>query len=172
MAPRDPQASELPEIVERVLPSGRTLVLRLGSAGEDIEIRSAEGALDLCIKLTDAGPVVSLRGARIEVDAADVAFRVRDFDVQATGTVRLASEREVQLEADELRAETKRDIHLNGAFIRLNCTADGDAEAQALLAQMAAQQGAGDPPAEHDHTHGSAHGGAPTAPSDPTPGAP
>jgi hypothetical protein len=190
MAPRDPQAPEhaftvgetptppaQPEIVdgvvERVLPSGRKLVLRIGSAGEDIEIRSAGGDLDLRITLTDAGPVVSLRGARIEVDTADVAVRCRDFDVQASGTVRLASEREVRFEGDELRAETKRDIHLNGTFIRLNCTADGDAEAQALLAQMAAQQAAqaaagDDPCGGHDASHAA---GAASGPK-PPPGAP
>src|SRR4051812_14233039 len=100
MAPRDPQASErsdiMERVMERVLPSGRTLVLRIGSAGEDIEIRSAVGELDLRITLTDAGPVVSLRGARVEVDTADVAVRCRDFDVQASGTVRLASESEMR----------------------------------------------------------------------------
>jgi hypothetical protein len=170
MAPRDTQATEhpvtvgetptTPEVVERALPSGRTLVLRIGTAGEDIEIRSAAGDLDLRISLTDAGPVVSMRGARVEVDAADVAVRCRDFDVQASGNVRFA--------AEELRAETTRDIHLNGSFIRLNCTADGDAEAQALLAQMAAQQDAppvaGDPCCAHDASH--------AAPPEPTPDVP
>lgn len=159
MSPRDPQTPALPEaeIVERALPSGRSLVLRVGGDGEEIEIRGAGGAVDLRITLTDAGPVVSLRGARVEVDSADVAVRCRTFDVQATGTVRVASEQEVRFEADELRAETKRDIHLNGTFIRLNCTADGEAEAQALLAQMAATvaaQGAQDSCAGHPETAG------------------
>jgi hypothetical protein len=125
-------------VVERALPSGRTLVLRIGSAGEDVEIRSAAGELDLRITLTDKGPVVSLRGARLELDAADVAFRCRDFDVQATGTA--------QIVADELRAKTTRDIHLNGEFIRLNCSPASEAEAQARMAQaealMAAQAAA------------------------------
>ncbi|MFT3765656.1 MAG: hypothetical protein QM820_09090 [Minicystis sp.] len=140
MSPREPQAPALPdtETIERVLPSGRSLVLKVGGDGEEIEIRGAGGDLDLRIILTDAGPVVSLRGARVEVDSADVAVRCRNFDVEATGSVRVASNQEVRIEADEVRTETKRDIHLNGAFIRLNCTTDGEAEAQALLAQMAA----------------------------------
>jgi hypothetical protein len=71
-----------------------------------------------------------MRGARVEVDSPDVAFKCRTFDVQASGGVRV--------QADEVRAETKHDIHLNGAFIRLNCTPEGEAQAQALLAQMAA----------------------------------
>jgi hypothetical protein len=118
-------------VVERPLPSGRKLVLRIGDAGEDVEIRSATGELDLRITLTDAGPVVSLRGARLELDAPDVAVRCRDFNVQASGTA--------QIVADELRAKTERDIHLNGSFIRLNCTPESEAAAQARLAQMEAQ---------------------------------
>jgi hypothetical protein len=158
-----PPLSELSEtqVVERVLPSGRSLVLRAGGAGEDIEIRSAGGDVELRITLTDAGPVVSMRGARVEVESPDVAFRCRTFDVQATGDVRLGSEQAVRIQADEVRAETKQDIHLNGAFIRLNCTAEGEAEAQALLAQMAANveaaRAAGVLEPAHgapDHTHG------------------
>jgi hypothetical protein len=172
MAPRYAPSAEHSEIVKRALPSGRTLVLRIGSAGEDIEIRSAEGALDLRITLTDAGPVVSLRGARVEVDAADVAIRCHDFDVQASGDVRLRSEREVRFEAEDLRAETTRDIHLNGAFIRLNCTADGETEAQALLAQIAAQQGTQPAQGESCGAHDASHAAALSAPSERTPDAP
>jgi len=172
MAPRYALAAEHTEIVKRVLPSGRTLVLRIGSAGEDIEIRSAEGALDLRITLTEAGPVVSLRGARVEVDVADIAVRCRNFDVQASGDVRLASEREVRFEAEDLRAETTRDIHLNGAFIRLNCTAEGEAEAQALLAQIAAQQAVQPAAGDSCGAHDASHAAALPAPSKPTPDAP
>lgn len=153
MSPREPQNPAIPEprteTVERALPSGRTLVIRAGGAGEEIELRSTGGDVDLRITLTDSGPVISLRGARVEVDSPDVAVRCNTFDLQATGAVRLASDQEVRIDAGEMRTETKRDIHLNGAFIRLNCTAEGEAEAQALLAQMAqaaeelqAQQGA------------------------------
>ena len=109
--------------------------------------------------------MVSLRHARLEVDTADVAVRCHDFDVQASGTVRLASERDVRFEADELRAETRRDVHLNGAFIRLNCTPEGEAEAQALLAAvtMGVPQ---TPPAETCGTHDV------SAPLEPKPGVP
>lgn len=152
---------EEPEIVSRRLPSGQSLVLRLDGAGEDIEIRSARGELEVHITLTDAGPVVSLRGARLEVESPDVAFRCRTFDVQASGPVTLASEREVRVSADELRMETARDIHLNGAFIRLNCT-EGEAAdmvaAAAGIVEASAGRAAGDPqtpglPDPHHHHH-------------------
>jgi hypothetical protein len=159
MSPQKPQdeggaGGPDPEILTRALPSGRTLVLSAGRAGEEIVFRSAGGDVDLRITLTDAGPVISMRGARVEVDAPDVAFRCHDFAVQA----------------NEVRVEAKEDIHLNGAFIRLNCTAEGEAEAQALLSQLAAGT-VGLPPAEpHDCAAHAGH--AAPAVGDPEPGAP
>jgi len=148
------------ERLERRLPSGRSLVLRLGDpgdperAGEEIEIRSARGDLELRITLTDAGPVVSLRAARLEVESPDVAFRCRTFDVQTTGTLSLASEAEVRVAADEVRVETAHDIHLNGAFIRLNCTADGEPPPEDMVAVAAAAAAAY---VAHDHDHDHPH---------------
>jgi hypothetical protein len=110
--------------LERRLPSGRSLHLRTDATGEEIELRSARGELDLRIVLTDAGPVVTLRCARLEVESPDVAFRCHNFDVQTTGDLRLKSEGQVAIQADELRATTEHDIHLNGAYVRLNCTPD------------------------------------------------
>jgi len=111
-------------VFERRLASGGSLQLRTSAEGEELELRSARGDLDLRIVLTAAGPVVSLRCARLEVESPEVAFRCDTFDVHAKGDVRLASEREVSITADELRAKTERDIHLNGAYVRLNCTPD------------------------------------------------
>jgi hypothetical protein len=110
--------------LERRLASGGSLHLRTGKDGEELELRSPRGDLEVRIVLTAAGPVVSLRCARLEVDSPEVAFRCDTFDVKTKGDLRLASEREVTIEADELRARTERDIHLNGAYVRLNCTPD------------------------------------------------
>jgi hypothetical protein len=111
-------------VLERRLPSGRSLVLRTDPAGEEIEIRGARGELDLRIVLTDTGPVVMLQGARLEVESPDVAFRCRTFAVKTSGDLRLESEAQVRIDADELVAKTEHDIKLNGAYIRLNCTPD------------------------------------------------
>ena len=67
MEAREPlaQAELTTELIERALPSGRKLVVRSASTGDEVEIRAANGELDLRITLTDAGPVVSLRGAPV-----------------------------------------------------------------------------------------------------------
>ncbi len=126
--------------LERRLPSGRSVVMRVEGGGEAVEIRSFKGDVEVRIVLTDAGPVVSLRGARLEVESPEIAFRCRTFDVEASERVSLDSKGRMSLTADEARIATARDIDLNGAFIRLNCSPEVSSEeavAQALA--MAAQ---------------------------------
>jgi hypothetical protein len=95
----------LPPATTRQLPSGRSVVLRVGDA-EELEVRSPDGEVEVRIVLTPSGPVVRLRGARLELEAAEsVDVRCRDFNVRA----------------DEMRVKTDGDIHMNAAVIRLNC---------------------------------------------------
>ncbi len=93
------------ETSERLLPSGRSVVLRVGEV-EELEIRSPEGEVEVRIVLTEAGPVVRLRAARLELDTTEsVDVRCKQF----------------QVHADEMRVRTEGDIHMNAAVIRLNC---------------------------------------------------
>jgi hypothetical protein len=152
---------------ERRLASGGSLHLRTRANGEELELRSAKGDLELHIVLTAAGPVVSLRCARLEVESPEVAFRCDTFDVEAKRDVRLASEREVTITADELRAKTERDIHLNGAYVRINCDPDLQVpvpmpDVAALLASMNQGHVHG-PGCGHDHADEAA--AAPALPS-------
>lgn len=146
---------------ERRLASGGSLHLRTRANGEELELRSAKGDLELHIVLTAAGPVVSLRCARLEVESPEVAFRCDTFDVQAKRDVRLASEREVTITADELRAKTERDIHLNGAYVRLNCTPDLEVPVPMLdvtaLQEPMNQGHVHGPGCGHDHGHDDPH---------------
>ncbi|MFO0880186.1 MAG: hypothetical protein U0840_22790 [Gemmataceae bacterium] len=91
---------------EHPLPSGRSVVIRQAGEAEEVLIRSSEGEVEVRITLTEAGPVVRLRAARLELEAADqVDIRCEKFNV----------------EAREVRMKTEEDIHLNAATIRLNC---------------------------------------------------
>jgi hypothetical protein len=83
---------------EKLLPSGRSVVVRLAGGAEELEIRSPQGEVEVHILLAETGPVVRLRGARLELDAAEtVAVNCRRFEVRAEG-----------------------DIRMDGAMIRLN----------------------------------------------------
>jgi hypothetical protein len=104
------------------LPSGRSLVLRVADGQESIEIRTPQGQVELQIALTDAGPLVRLRAARLELEASDaVAVRCRRFELETSEATELHSAGVVRITSQELRVRTQDDIHMNGAFIRLNC---------------------------------------------------
>ncbi len=106
----------------RQLPSGRSVVVKVAGDCEELEIRDAEGQVEVCVILTTDGPVVRIRGGRLELDAADtVAVRCRRFEVQTVESTELCSEGDLQITGRELRVKTQDDIHLNGKVIRLNC---------------------------------------------------
>src|SRR5947209_4642880 len=77
---------------DKLLPSGRSVRVRVAGGTEELEVRSAQGEVEVRIVLTDAGPVVHLRAARLEMEAAEtVAVRCRRFEVEATDAVAVAS---------------------------------------------------------------------------------
>lgn len=107
---------------ERLLPSGRSVVVRASEGREELEVRSPQGDVEVRITLTDSGPVVRLRGARLELEATDaVAVHCRRFEVTTKEDVHFQSEGGVKIEGNEMRVKTTSDIHMNGAVIRLNC---------------------------------------------------
>jgi len=118
-----PAACEGEVLERRELPSGRSLLVLAGSdASEAIEVHSPQGELEIRIVCGPEGPVVSLRSARLELEAPTVAIRCEDLDVRAAhsvalqaGDVGIRSEGQVQIAAE-------RDVHVNGQFVRLNCT--------------------------------------------------
>lgn len=114
---REPQATEV------ALPSGRSLVVRSALLGEDeIELRAPGGEVEVRIVCRPEGPVVTVRAARLELEAPSLAVRCRDLDVQATEEAKLAA-KDLEIRGDgELVVKTGGDVRVNGAFIRLNCT--------------------------------------------------
>lgn len=104
------------------LPSGRTVATSAAGGKEQIEIRSATGDLELRIALTPEGPVLQLRGVRLEIDSTDtVAVRCKDFEIAATDSIRMSAAKDVALDAaGELRVKTMGQMHMDGEMIHLN----------------------------------------------------
>jgi hypothetical protein len=106
----------------RVLPSGRSVVLKIGDGCEALEVRSPGGDVEVRITLTDQGTVVSLRGGRLQMESADaVALNCRRLEVVTTEGTALGSAGDVLITGREMRVKTENDIHLNGGIIHLNC---------------------------------------------------
>jgi hypothetical protein len=98
-----------------VLPSGRSVVVRLAGAAEEIEVRSPGGDVEVRITLTDSGPVVSVRAARLELDAAEeMTLNAKRLKVETTEGTELLTD-------GELRVRSEGEMHFNGKMINLNC---------------------------------------------------
>ncbi len=107
----------------RQLPSGRTISVRAADGREEIEIRSAGGEMEVRIALTPQGPVLQLRGARLEIDSTDtVAVNCRSFEVKAADGVKIQAAGDIEVSgAGEMRMKTSGQTFIDGDYVNLNC---------------------------------------------------
>jgi hypothetical protein len=130
------------------LPSGRVIEARAEAHGEDrVTIRSPSGMVELEVRMTERGPVLSFRSADLELTAArDVEVRCDTFHVRAKSGIveetggdlrqRVGGDAELKVRgkltalAAEARVEAKRggvqieasdDVEIVGERVRLNC---------------------------------------------------
>jgi hypothetical protein len=148
------------------LPSGRSVSFVAEGGREELVVRSARGQMELKITLTKDGPVLSLSGARLEINSTDaVSVNCRAFEVNASEGVRLRAAGDVAIAAEgEMRAKTGGKIHLDGEMVNLNCgdrTGYPDEETakltQAIVDRVLAERAAAANGIEathgHDHQH-------------------
>lgn len=119
----------------RQLASGRSVVLHLGGGKEEIELRNPDGEMEVRIVMTEAGPAVTLRSARLAIETIeDVQIRCRDFGVEAsnstvvkTGELDMRASEKARVWCDgrltvavqEAKVRAGDDICLNGAKVRI-----------------------------------------------------
>jgi hypothetical protein len=103
------------ELPSRSLPSGRSVVLRVSDAAEEIEVRSASGDVEVRITLTDAGPVVQLSGARLQLESPEfIEVKCKRLSVQTSEATDMHSAGDVNIHADG-------NMDLRGKLLKLNC---------------------------------------------------
>lgn len=109
---------------EQLLPlqGGRTVAVTTEGAQDIVEIRAAQGQVELRIKITEQGPVLQLDGVRLEVRAAeDIAMQCKRFQVHAEESVAITSAGEATVTAeDDLKLRSESDVRVNGEKIYLN----------------------------------------------------
>ncbi|CAN5402656.1 hypothetical protein BH11MYX1_BH11MYX1_14190 [soil metagenome] len=98
---------------EVYLRDGRKLVVRESGGHDLVEIRSGSGVIEVRIELTDRGPILRMESARLELKA-DEAITLESPQVAIKGgTVKIASEEDVEVEA-------KGEVRVVGSNIYLN----------------------------------------------------
>lgn len=106
----------------RPLSSGRSLMIRRSRNHEELEIRSPDGEIEVRVLLSDGCPVVTVRGARLRVEAPEsLTVQCRRFEVHADETAAIRSGGNVDVTGEVIHVRTAGDIHMDGDVIRLNC---------------------------------------------------
>ena len=132
-----PSAAPATERQEILLRGGHLMEIASRDDGATLRVRAADhrgagpGAVEIELGWSDAGPVVRVRAARIDVDTtADINVRCKSFQVQASEGIHLRAGGvlESSAEAVELEARTGRivarandDVQLLGEEVLLNC---------------------------------------------------
>lgn len=117
----EPEALATGAAANRELPSGRSLVVKLSGTHEEVEIRSPAGEVEVVITLTDRGPVVRLRGARLELDTPDeLAVSCRRLAIHSKEQTELTSDGSVRVAAKDMFVKTTDVTDFKGAPICFN----------------------------------------------------
>jgi len=120
-------ASAPAPIASRALPSGRALELTIGEGREELVVRAPSGEVEVRIAFGREGPVVTVRGGRLEVETPEeIALSCRSLEVRTKEALRLRSEGTAELRAGaDVKVKAGGDVRMNGAFVRLNCDEEG-----------------------------------------------
>lgn len=104
------------------LQNGRTLATRSEGADDIVEIRAASGQVELKIKVTEEGPVLSVEGVKLEMRAAEsIGVTCKSFQVDAEESVQVASKGELSMTSEkDLNVESTADVRVVGKMIWLN----------------------------------------------------
>jgi hypothetical protein len=95
------------------LQRGRSLVVEADGVDDLVELRAPSGALEIRLRITDAGPVLELESVRLALRAAEaIDVQAPEFNV-AAGEITLTGQADVRVDAGG-------DVHVTGETIRLN----------------------------------------------------
>jgi len=91
----------------RELPSGRSVIVKFANGQEQLEVRNPDGFVEVHIVLSDQGPIVRLRGAKLELQSTEeLSIQCKKFAVQAE---------------ESASVQSSGPVRVNGEMIYLNC---------------------------------------------------
>ncbi len=104
------------------LQNAKTLTVTPAEDHDLVEIRGAEGQLELRVKLTPDGPILQMESVRISLKASEsVNVECKNFEVRATESVDLHSDSTMQLSGQaDVHVNANGDVIVKGEKIYLN----------------------------------------------------
>ena len=113
--PANPEAQPVPPRVQ--YRSGRVLTLIDGGGGreESLSVTSPDGTVELTVRFTAGGPVLSFAGARLDLrHEGEVSLSCEELRLHGRRGVELRSEAEVVVRGGG-------DVSVDGRSVRINC---------------------------------------------------
>jgi hypothetical protein len=105
-----------------VLNSGRQIVAHSKGDEELLEIREADDRILLEVRLTQSGPVISVKGARLELSAMEeISLDARKINIHSEEQTRITSQGGLAIDTREnIDIKSREDIKLESKVIHLN----------------------------------------------------
>src|SRR5438874_5752664 len=120
MAADDPkrtlETQESADAKTTYLSGGRTLTVSAEATGEVVELRNPSGLLELRVRITEEGPVLSVEGVKIALRGAEaVTVETKRFDVKAAEGLTLHSDGELDVTSEkEMKIKSTDDVVVRG----------------------------------------------------------
>ncbi len=104
------------------LESGREIVARSDREEDLIQIVEPKGEVTLTVRMTDAGPVITVEGAHLSIKATEtVTLDAKKIRIHAKEEAVLKSEGRLQLDsAEKMDIRSDDDVRVEGKIIHLN----------------------------------------------------
>lgn len=104
------------------LDSGRNILIHADGEKDLLEVTEADGGVALTISLTDNGPVVSLKGAHLDLEACErLRLKAKTVEIEAEESAAVQSRGGLEVGAsDEMNIRSEADVRINGKMIHLN----------------------------------------------------
>jgi phage gp45-like len=104
------------------LDSGRQIVVSANDREELIRIVEPEGEISVTLRMTDAGPVFTVQGARLEIKSTETLFlEAKKIKIHAQEEAAIDCEGKVKIEsAKKMDIRSDDDIRVEGKLIHLN----------------------------------------------------
>ncbi|MBU1341186.1 MAG: hypothetical protein KKE44_14870 [Proteobacteria bacterium] len=104
------------------LDSGRQITVYSKEDEELLEISESDGNLSLEVRLTESGPVISLKGAKlalsamkeISLEAQKISIHAKDHtQITSQGTLKISTDNDIDIQSNEEIKLKSKLIHLN-----------------------------------------------------------
>ena len=104
------------------LNSGRQIIVHSDEKEELIQIVEAAGDVVMSVRMTDAGPVVTVRGAHLELKSTEsITLEAKEIKIRAEENASVKSKGSLEVDsAKKMDIHSDDEIRLDGKMIHLN----------------------------------------------------